>query len=463
VRRAFAMTRWAALAVLSLSLSSPGPQTAVGAAPTEDLRGKLAFCFAPDSDEAVVRDLLSRAHPETGLSPFQFPDGNRWQATVNSPAPLNQGDPTVITWSLIPDGTSIAGFNGEPTSNSNLIAFLNGIYPGGQAQWQPIFEDIFEDWSQISGLSYVFEPNDDGAPLQFGSRPDGAAGVRGDVRIGGHFIDGNSNVLAYNFFPSASGDMVIDTGDAFFANTSNDSLGLRNVLTHEHGHGLGFNHVCPVNQTKLMEPFVSSNFLGVQLDDQLAAQRGYGDDLEHNDTPGTATAAGTLDKNGFAFADVSVDGTADVDYYAFSLDLQARIEVNLTPIGASYLDGPQIGQFCSAGTTINTQAFNDIGFQILAADGVTSLVTVDDFGAGVAEALVDFDLDPGDYFLRVFPGPTDQVQLYEVDAAVTEFIEDCDYFDVMFSWLSDNPSCLGLNLTILPIVAAISDGAIVSP
>ena len=70
------------------------------------------------------------------------------------------------------------------------------------------------------------------------------------------YITGNFGILAYNFFPN-SGDMVIDVPDSFYNNTSNNSLGLRNTLAHEHGHGLGLSHVCPVNQTKLMEPFIS--------------------------------------------------------------------------------------------------------------------------------------------------------------------------------------------------------------
>jgi len=116
----------------------------------------------------------------------------------------------------------------------------------------------------------------------------GVLGVRGDVRISGHFIDGNSGVLAYNFFPNF-GDMVIDTGDNTYNNTASNSLILRNILAHEHGHGLGISHVCPVNQTKLMEPFLTTAFDGPQPDDILAGNRGYGDDNEHNDTPGTAT------------------------------------------------------------------------------------------------------------------------------------------------------------------------------
>ena len=59
-------------------------------------------------------------------------------------------------------------------------------------------------------------------------RRTGVLGTRGDVRIGGHLIDGNSNVLAYNFFPN-HGEMIIDTGDSFYSGTTNNSRGLRNT------------------------------------------------------------------------------------------------------------------------------------------------------------------------------------------------------------------------------------------
>lgn len=203
----------------------------------------------------------------------------------------------------MPDGTDVQGFNGEPDSNSNLRAYLDGIY-GNEATWLPILQSIFDRWSQVSGITYVYEPNDDGAALRnpedvnnpgtfLPSPYFGQAGVRGDVRISGHTIDGNSGVLAYNFYPDSGdatgGDMVIDTGDNFFTNTSGNSLRLRNVVSHEHGHGMGQPHVCPIETSKLMEPFVSAAYDGPRHDDIRHAQFSYGDIYEPNDDEFTAT------------------------------------------------------------------------------------------------------------------------------------------------------------------------------
>ena len=318
--------------VLVLFLLVPGK---LFAAPAEHLHAAAEAdahqlvpmaCFAPGSDAKLVE----KAHVDfwesrlrTSLDPpgaekFSFSDGDRWSTTATNGGGLGQGDPMTLTWSIVPDGTSIFGYNGEPTSPSNLRAWLNGIY-GSQAVWLPIFEGVFDRWSELNGVTYVYEPNDDGSPWTSTNIASGVLGVRGDVRISGHFIDGNSNVLAYNFFPNF-GDMVLDTGDNTYNNTSNNSLILRNILAHEHGHGLGLSHVCPVNQTKLMEPFLATAFDGPQFDDILATNRGYGDALESNDTPGAASNLGSIAfGNGVALDTVSVDDNSDTDVYAFTV------------------------------------------------------------------------------------------------------------------------------------------------
>jgi len=184
--------------------------------------------------------------------PNAFQSSARWTSTATNPGPLGQGDPTTITWSIIADGVNIPGFAGESAADSNLIATLDGIYgsaggPLSNRPWFPQLRSVFDRWSAVSGINYVYEPNDDSAA--FAAASVGILGVRGDVRIGGHTIDGNSGILAYNFFPD-NGDMVIDTGDNFYNDTSQNSRGLRNVTAHEAGHGLGLSHVCPINETK---------------------------------------------------------------------------------------------------------------------------------------------------------------------------------------------------------------------
>ena len=302
-----------------------------------------AVCFAPGTSptyvERVYRQLQVGEAPAVSL--FQFNLGNRWSSTATNGGGLGQGFPTTLTWSVVPDGTFIpSAFNGDPAGNSNLRARLNLIY-GSQAVWQPIIQQALDEWASRTGTNYVFE-NDDGAalpsPSSLGSP--GVLGVRGDVRIAGRTIDGNSGILAYNWFPNA-GDMVIDTADNFYNDTSSGSLRLRNVVSHEHGHGLGIDHVCPVNETKLMEPFFSDSFVGPQHDDTLAGQRGYGDNRENNDAAAQGTSFGAVGNGTFAANGGGLDDNSDLDFYRFTVTAGKQVDVTVTPVGATYVQGPQ--------------------------------------------------------------------------------------------------------------------------
>lgn len=386
--------------------------------------------FAPGTPPEVIEAFLKR-FPEHAGRPinqngFTFPDNNRWSTTATNGGGLSQGDPTTLTWGFIPDGTSMFGHIGEPTAPSNLIARLDGIYgagPGGadltQRPWFPLFVSIFDRWAELTNVSYIYEPNDDGAAFGQFSMPNGQLGIRADIRIGGHNIDGTNNTLAYNFFPN-TGDMVIDTNDNFYNDTANNSLKLRNVLGHEHGHGLGIEHVCPVNQTKLMEPFATVAFDGPQLDDILAANRGYGDSLEPNDSSGTAHSLGLL-SNGLTSLNtvVSIDDNDDTDYYSFTVTEAKAVLIEVAPLGETYLSGPQnFNGSCTAGSNFNALAQNNLALELRDTNGVTVLASASATGLGDSETISGFNLPgPGTYFVRV-SGPQNAAQLYELDLIV---------------------------------------------
>ena len=139
----------------------------------------------------------------------------------------------------------MSGVSGETADGSSLVAFLNGIYGTVTADtnytdevWFPHFQSSFDRWSELTGITYVYAAYDDGANLtSFASLAPGVLGLRADVRIGGHGIDGNSGVVAYNVYPD-NGEMVIDTPDSFYNTTSNNSFRLRNTIMHESGHGI---------------------------------------------------------------------------------------------------------------------------------------------------------------------------------------------------------------------------------
>src|SRR5262249_44539560 len=153
-----------------------------------------------------------------------------------------------------------------------------GAGPGGtnltQRPWFHLFQESFDRWTQLGGITFVYEPNDSGTSL---SGSAGALGVRGDVRIGGANIDGPSGTLAYTYYPD-NGDMVIDTGETtFFTDSTNNYRSFRDTLMHEIGHAFGLDHVISSTEALLMEPYIDTSFDGPQLDDIRGLQGFYGD------------------------------------------------------------------------------------------------------------------------------------------------------------------------------------------
>ncbi|HEX8877307.1 MAG TPA: matrixin family metalloprotease [Phycisphaerales bacterium] len=399
---------------------------------------KLAACFQPGTPNEVMESFRLA---EAMHAPFgdRFNVGPRWSSTALTPGGSALGKPITITWSIVPDGTDVQGFNGEPDANSNLRAYLDGIY-GSQATWLPILQSVFDRWEQVSGIDFVYEPNDDGAALRNPEDPQnpgtflpstafGQAGVRGDVRISGHTIDGNSGVLAYNFYPDANdatgGDMVIDTGDSFFTNTSGNSLRLRNVVSHEHGHGMGQPHVCPIETSKLMEPFVSTAYDGPRHDDIRHAQFSYGDIYEPNDDEGTATplaigdcgtlivgtlptpagpTAGALTQANLT-STVSLSDENDNDYYAITVSQATKLTVLMRPLGLEYDDSDQACSentgSCCAGNPTDSRAVIDAVIQLFDTNGSGSLALAAAAPAGANELLTYTLPAAGTYYIQI--------------------------------------------------------------
>lgn len=393
-------------------------------------------CFSPGTPNDLVNAFQEALFP----NPTQrFQGTGQWSQTATDGSGLPRGEPITLTYSFVPDGTFIPSGVGEPLGLSNLFATFNALY-GDVATWQALYAEMFDRWSQLCGITFVLEPNDDRA--SFPSSP-GVLGVRGDLRMAGKFIDGNpvgGSILAYNFFPDG-GDMVIDTADGFFSNLANNSRRLRNVLAHEHGHGMGAAHVCPINQTKLMEPFATTAFDGPQHDDIRGAQWRYGDAFEPDNTPATATDLGTLSsgesvsigevpppsvQNGSV---LSIDANGEQDYFRFTTTGPVNASIVLIPVGLTYDDSQQDSFQCSqepasccSGRFINSRIVADLNVEIIDTDGSTVLATANSRPSGTAESLSMILLPvPGDYFVRVFEGDNVAIkpQLYTLDLSVT--------------------------------------------
>ncbi len=375
------------------------------------------LCFAPGTD-------LDYAYAINQLIefPFQvrFQQTSRWSRTATDGNGLSQGQPTTITYSFVPDGTFIPNSGlGLGSGSSVLFSWLNSRY-GSPANWQPLFHSVFDRWAELTGLSYVHETNDDGVNTNGAA---GILGVRGDVRIGAYNFanDGNFGVLAYNNFPN-DGDMIFDAFDSYYNNTNANSRAFRNVIAHEHGHGLGMLHVCPIQQTKLMEPFATNAFDGPQLDDILNGHRHYGDPTEPNDDLAIAVMMGSLDATDFyAQENMSIDDNTDIDIFRLDLTERAKLTFLVGPQAGQYQSGPQT-QSCNSGALVNYNAIQDLQIDLYSSTDIFNpLISVNSEGAGGLDTLV-YDLEStGTYYLIVSAATNvNNVQRYQVTAFTQE-------------------------------------------
>ncbi len=357
-----------------------------------------------------------------------WPNGGRYN--LNSRWNIGvQGDPVTLRWSFVPDGLNIPNGVGEPAAPSTLFASMDAKFGGNRALWISKFQEVFDRWSAVSGLKYVrvtngVDPWDDNAVW-------GTAGsaTRGDLRISMKNIDGASGILAYNFFPQ-SGDMVIDAFDNWGSEGGNNYRFLRNTISHEHGHGMGVNHVCPSGtnpggRTKLMEPSLATAFDGPQQDDIRAANRHYGDSFEPNNNLATAKPTGASIGVGTSFAlgtlslaansaSLSIDANGEEDFYTLTTTAPIQLTATATPIGSTYLASTQTSA-CNTGTNVLGASIANLAIQVQTSAGVP----IDDAQLamlGLPESTTVDLPTPGTYVVRVFEtdAPTES-QLYRLN------------------------------------------------
>ena len=357
---------------------------------------ELALCIDPNTPPERVDEILRSLPTWTG-DKYQLVQ--RWSATAVDGS-VGANSPINLTYSFLDDGVWIPG-SGEPGSGSRLYQEMNGHF-GNEAVWKAIFASIFNDWGKQIGVSYQ-EVDDDGAAFPNSS---GELGLRGDVRIGAHAIDGTYGILAYNYFPDV-GDMVLDTAEYWSAATNNFVF-MRNICRHEHGHGIGLGHVTPELCQKLMEAYICTSFDGPQDDDVRGGMRYYGDIFEFNNNPAGATDLGALVGVFNPEFPVSLTSGVDFDYYRFTTAGAANLSVVVDPVG---------GRYDLEGVMVQTDEIMDLAFRVLGGTGGSDiLIEVNDTGLGENEVLVDFTLPAaGDYWVLVFrAGGTPNLQRYDL-------------------------------------------------
>jgi hypothetical protein len=379
----------------------------------------------------IVFDFTPEAWP-------YVPD-ERWSSTANNPSTGSDGDPVTLTWGFVSNSTQISG-----EGASNLLTFLDNTFgagPGGsnltQRPWFHFFSESFARWSQVGGITYVYQAQDDSAAINPISSGNGVVNVRPDVRIGGASIDGASGTLAYSWFPNM-GDIIFDTDDdSFFSSAANNHRAFRNTIMHEIGHTFGLNHVVSDTNDLLMEPYIDTDFDGPQLDDIRGIQGMYGDPREKtgggqgNDAAANASALGTLNLGGTlrvgaaAAPDqavgptetdfVSIANSGDTDFFSFIITSPSVLSATLTPLGGVFNQGAE-GE---TPTPFNAGARNNLSLAIFAPNGTTQLGLANTTPAGQVESLSNVTLSsPGQYYARI-TGADANVQLYQLELSAS--------------------------------------------
>jgi serralysin len=354
--------------------------------------------------------------------------------TWNQP---NVHRPVNLSWSIVRDGTTTPDTR---DGVSNLIAYLDGKLGAGlggtnltQRPWFRFFQDSFDRWEELGGINFTYSAQDDGSAL---SGQPGQSNVRGDIRIGGTYVDGPSSTLAYTYLPT-DGDMVFDTGEStFYSDPSDDYRPFRNTVMHELGHAFGLLHIESSTSNVLMEPFSNEVFDGPQLDDIRGIHGLYGDVYEKtfnnlgNGIVSRATAIGALSNGGSlaigtsaitstqeiaasAVDFVSIADNTDADVFSFTITAPLTLSATLTPRGGVFNQGVEGG----AQSSFNANARNNLSLTLLGSNGATQLGSASSAAAGVAETLTNISLSSaGTYYVRV-QGADANVQLYDLRLA----------------------------------------------
>jgi hypothetical protein len=359
---------------------------------------------------------------------------NRWSATQMNGGGLQRGDPTTLRWSIVPDGQSYSR-----SANSQLIQFLDDGWNVPAAQrgfdytnrpWWTVMNNAYAQYERVAGFTMVYVPE-----LTAGGAD---TGLEGDIRIGGENLDGTpGGALADNVFPD-NGDMRIDVtretdgSVGFYFSTEQ---GLRNLIIHESGHGVGLGHVEFVNGSgkAVMEGGLRTDIWGFQFDDIYGLNRQYGDPREKNggnNTPATANVLGNFATTGAVswgtdategtieqFDDdfLSIDGTNDTDWFRFSITHQTFANIKLSPVGPTYTTVQQ--------GLINATAMSDLSLQFFSQSSGGSLSLLENLnegGLGSGELIPARLLTtPGDYVMRV-RATQDFNQFYQLDLTLSE-------------------------------------------
>ena len=305
--------------------------------------------------------------------------------------------PVRITYSIVPDGTSIGG------TPSNLQQTLSS-----HSGWQQQFQKAAAAWEAVAGINLVQVP-DNGAPIGSNGNQQGDTHF-GDIRIGG--MRQSLSQLAFAFSPqpfnggSNAGDIFFNTAQLW--QTNGTTYDLTTTAIHEFGHALGMSHSAIT--TAVMYASYNGTKQLTTSDDQAGLRSIYStrrpdafDAAASNNSSTYASNVTPYINNiaQIALACLDISSNSDIDWYKVTVPasttgnmvvtMQSSTLSSLTPRVTVY-NGNLQGGVMSTGSNIgDTVHVNTAGvvpgqtWYIKAMAGVTGAA-----GIGVYSLLVNF-------------------------------------------------------------------------
>ncbi len=391
---------------------------------------KVDACFTADLsavEHEAARELYGFRNPSLlGVDRFAL-DTLAWIGDQAQIGPAGQGLAIGLTYSF-PDDSVSWGNPEISLFGPNLLglrfAQLFGV--GDVDLGREYVRQALAAWTRDSGLSLTESP-DDGSQIDTSTS---RSATRGDVRIGG--IELGTSPVAFNFFPPFGADMVFNTRRFFeiptLSNPADDYRLLRNVASHELGHGLGFFHVTPCSGSKLMEPFVTGGFEGLTVDDRRGAGANCGDRLSPNQAPLEAHDLGDLSApivRSVVERSLSTNGAAGPnstgeDWLRFTLSSPQDVTIIADPTGGSYFAIQQASDCLPDPIApLDAERAGDLTLELWNGDATVLVDSAVSAVPGDPEIITQLGLAAGDYLVRIADiGPNDPldglVQLYDL-------------------------------------------------